>query len=121
MNITVIMWRYPKLQIISSDRIALWRKPIHWLKSKRYNTRLFCSLQGIWMLLQVWLFQVEVVVLTLAAGEETKMKMNLNGHVAAQKWQTVCANAGKDFIDKRTINNKSHGNWKIKNHSINKR
>ena len=57
----------------------------------------------------------------LAAGEETKMKMNLNGHVAAQKWQTVCANAGKDFIDKRTINNKSHGNWKIKNHSINKR
>lgn len=34
MNITVIMWRYPKLQIISSDRIALWRKPIHWLKIK---------------------------------------------------------------------------------------
>lgn len=34
---------------------------------------------------------------------------------------TACANAGKDFIDKRTINNKCHGNWKSKNHSINKR
>ena len=42
-------------------------------------------------------------VLTQVAGDGTRMRTNLNGHAAVQEWQTVCANAKKDFIDKRTI------------------
>lgn len=32
-------------------------------------------------------------------GEDTRMRMNLNGHAAVQEWQILCANAEKDFTD----------------------
>ena len=58
---------------------------------------------GYLMLLQVWRLQVAVAVLAQVAGDGTKMRMTLNGHVAVHEWQTVCASAGKDFTDKRII------------------
>lgn len=33
------------------------------------------------------------------AGDGTKTKMNLNGHVVVREWQTKCASAGKGFTD----------------------
>jgi len=48
---------------------------------------------------------VAVAVLTQEAGDEIKMKMNLNGHAVAQEWQIKCASAGEDFTDNSlTIN-----------------
>ena len=41
------------------------------------------------------------------------MRTNLNGHAAVQEWQTECANAKKDFIDKRTI--KRQKSWELEN------
>jgi hypothetical protein len=50
-----------------------------------------------------YLAALAVAILTLVVGDGTRMRTNLNGHAAVQEWQTVCANAKKDFIDKRTI------------------
>ncbi len=38
-------------------------------------------------------------VLTQEAGDETRMRMNLNGHAVALEWQTACANEGEDCTD----------------------
>lgn len=65
------------------------------------------------MLPQVWWLQVVVAVLTQVAGDGTKTRMTLNGHAAAQEWQTECANVGEDFADKRII--KRQEPWELEN------
>ena len=47
------------------------------------------------------------------AGDGTKTRMTLNGHAAAQEWQTECANVGEDFADKRII--KRQEPWELEN------
>ena len=43
----------------------------------------------------------------------TRMRTNLNGHAAVQEWQTVCASAKRDFIDKQII--KRLKSWELEN------
>ena len=45
-------------------------------------------LPDIWMQLQAWQLQAVAVVLIQVAGDGTKTKMNLNGHVVVREWQT---------------------------------
>lgn len=62
---------------------------------------------------QAWRLQAAVAVLILVVEDVTRMRTNLNGHAAVQEWQTVCASAKRNFIDKRII--KKQKSWELEN------